>query len=74
MQCCNLRSGLILAVLAEPQDLIGCWNQRKLKALIPVWCGCFHGSSTIGGEREGQILLSSFIVLWSHDRKNNIMP
>ena len=40
------------AVRTMPQDLIGCWNQRKLKALIPVWCGCFHGSSGIGREKD----------------------
>ena len=37
-----------------PQDLIGCWNQRKLKALHRQW-------------REGFAVF--FIVLWSYGRK-----
>ena len=37
-----------LAVRTIPQDLIGCWNQRKLKALIPN----LRERSAVSGEKE----------------------
>ena len=49
-----------------PQDLIGCWNQRKLKALIPRVVVFVNDPPSA----EGRIDFAAFfIVLWSHGRK-----
>ena len=56
-----------LAVRTMPQDLIGCWNQQKLKALIPFQAWLFSWM-ICRRWREGSILLS-FFVLWSYGTK-----
>ena len=48
-----------------PQDLIGCWNQRKLKELIP--CMVVFANDQPWAERR--IDFAVFFVLWSYSRK-----
>ena len=55
-----------LAVRTMPQDLIGCWNQRKLKALIP--CVVVFANDQPSAERRIDFAVF-FIVLWSYGRK-----
>ena len=52
-----------LAVRTMPQDLIGCWNQRKLKALIP--CVVVFVNEQPSAERRIDFA-AFFIVLWSY--------
>ena len=49
-----------------PQDLIGCWNQRKLKALI--LCVVVFANDQPSAERRIDFAVF-FIVLWSYSRK-----
>ena len=55
-----------LAVRTMPQDLIGCWNQRKLKALIPRVV--VFANDQPSAERRIDFAVF-FIVLWSYGRK-----
>ena len=55
-----------LAVRTMPQDLIGCWNQRKLKALIPRVV-VFANDQPLAERRIDFAVF--FIVLWSYSRK-----
>ena len=55
-----------LAVGTMPQDLIGCWNQRKLKALIPRVVAFVNDPPSV--ERRVDFAVF-FIVLWSYSRK-----
>ena len=49
-----------------PQDLIGCWNQRKLKALIPRVVVFANDQPSAERRIDFSVL---FIVLWSDSRK-----
>ena len=49
-----------------PQDLIGCWNQRKLKALIPRVV--VFANDQPSAERRIDFAVF-FIVLWPYSRK-----
>ena len=55
-----------LAIRTMPQDLIGCWNQRKLKALIPRVVVFVNDPPS--AERRIDFAVF-FIVLWSYGRK-----
>ena len=57
---------LWLAVRTMPQDLIGCWNQRKLKALIPRVVVFANDQPSAERRIDFSVL---FIVLWSYSRK-----
>ena len=61
-----------LAVRTMPQDLIGCWNQRKLKALTPRVADSTQKSSRMihRQRREGFSCLFFKIVLRSCGRKS----
>ena len=53
-----------------PQDLIGCWNQRKLKAFLPRLADSTEKSSwMICRQRKRRILFLFFIVLRSWGQK-----
>ena len=50
-----------------PQNLIGCWNQRKLKGLIPRVVDVTNDRPST--ERRIDFAVFYFIVLWSYSRK-----
>ena len=58
-----------LAVGTMLQDLIGCWNQWKLKGFFFTWLIALKNLCDDPPSAERKILLSFFIVLRSRDRK-----
>ena len=52
-----------------PQDLIGCWNQRKLKALISRVV-VFENDQPSAERRIDFAVF--FVVLWSYRRKIHV--
>jgi len=51
-----------LTVRTMPQDLIGCWNQRKLKALIPHVV--IFANDPLSVEKKVLLSFYCFTVLW----------
>ena len=58
-----------LAVRTMPQDLIGCWNQRKLKALISRVVVFENDQPSAERRIDFAVFL---VVLWSYRRKIHV--